>query len=90
MDDTNDVQTTNTVWVNDIWVDLDPRSNGRQLKVLSIEPGFAIVQHPSGAGSKRKIRLDRFRSNKTGKRGYRLVERNGVAISTAPSTAVAA
>lgn len=60
------------VKVGQVWMDNDPRHNyKRLLKVLAIENGKAIVQHPRGLGSKTRIRLDRFKPTTT---GYKLVD----------------
>lgn len=62
------------VKVGQIWEDWDSRSRDsgyrRKIQILEIVDGKAIVQHPSGHGSKTKIRLDRFRPTST---GYKLV-----------------
>lgn len=60
------------VKVGQIWEDNDSRNTyHRQIKVLEIVDGKAIVQHPRGLGSKTRIRLDRFKPTST---GYRLVQ----------------
>lgn len=69
------------VRVDDIWEDLDPRSSGRRMKVQAVESHYAVVKHPSGTGITRKIRVDRLKPRGT-TRGYRLVERGGVAVLT--------
>lgn len=62
------------VKVGQVWEDWDIRTRDsgprRRLKILEIKDGRATVQHPSGNGSKTKIRLDRFRPTAT---GYKLV-----------------
>lgn len=55
------------VEVGQTWEDNDSRMTyRRRLKVLEIVGDKAIVQHPSGLGSKTKIRLDRFRPTANG------------------------
>jgi hypothetical protein len=51
------------------------------MKVLAVEGDYVVVKHPSGAGIVRKIRADRLKPRGT-TRGYRLVERGGVAVLT--------
>lgn len=76
------------VQVNDIWMDLDPRCNGRLLKVLAIEGDSALVQHPTGMGARRRVRLDRLKPRAT--RGYKLIERNGQPLGIANDNPAAA
>jgi hypothetical protein len=61
---------------NDVWEDLDRRSEGRRMKVIAIEGDKAIVHGgESGEGRMVKIRLDRFKASKGGKKGYKLISR---------------
>ncbi len=74
---------------DDIWQDLDPRSKGRQIKVIEIGDGHAIVKTHSVLSKATnmpasKIRLDRFRASKgkdgkVGKKGYILISRASTA-----------
>jgi len=75
------------VRVGDVWKDLDPRAGARLMKVLALEEDKAVVQHPTGQGTKRKVRLDRMRSR--GTRGYKLVERDGQPVEEKPESAAA-
>ena len=63
------------VKVGQVWEDWDIRhreSPGRRrIKILEIKDGKAIVQHPSGQGTKTRIRLDRLKPTST---GYKLIE----------------
>lgn len=63
------------VKVGQVWEDWDIRHRDapgrRRIKVIEIKDGKAIVQHPSGQGTKTRIRLDRFKPTST---GYKLVE----------------
>lgn len=60
------------VKVGQIWEDNDSRMTyRRQIKVLAIEGGKAVVQHPRGFGPRTRIRLDRFKPTTT---GYKLVQ----------------
>ncbi len=77
----------NDVKINDIWQDLDPRKPGRRIKVLWIGDGHALVQNAIGTGARTKVRLDRMKPNGTGKRGYKLVERDGAAVGDGTSVA---
>ncbi|WP_433893054.1 hypothetical protein [Streptomyces sp. CA-111067] len=67
--------TNQTPEPGQIWADNDRRSNGRYLRVLSIEDGSALVKQVTAAGESTlkaptRIRLNRFRPTST---GYRLV-----------------
>ncbi len=59
----------------DTWEDLDPRSKGRQIKILFIEGEFASCKRVDGTGPVTKIRLDRFRASRNGqgKKGFKLI-----------------
>ena len=63
------------VKVGQVWEDWDIRTRvsgpRRRIKIMEIKDGRATVQHPSGTGTKTKIRVDRFKPTTT---GYKLVE----------------
>ncbi|MER7053419.1 DUF6354 family protein [Streptomyces sp. NPDC017454] len=63
--------------VGQIWQDNDPRSHGRQLRIVDTDATHAVVELtvPRGAGHlhakpgrRTRIRLDRFRPTSTGYR----------------------
>jgi len=62
------------VKIGQVWEDWDLRSRGamyrRQIKVLEIVDGKAVVMSPGGYGRKTRIKLERFRPTST---GYRLI-----------------
>lgn len=72
--------TTTAPKPDQIWVDNDPRSNGRQVKIIAVDETHATVvtiidalgQHHEAATARRtRIKLTRFKPTST---GYRLVE----------------
>lgn len=57
-----------------VWIDTDPRMEGRELIVERVEPPYAYCLSIGGAGlyqRSTRIRLSRLQ-NTIGKRGYRL------------------
>lgn len=59
------------VKVGQVWRDWDSRSRNpdapvRLVKILKIEDGRAVVQHPNGTGRTTKVRLDRLRPTSNG------------------------
>lgn len=61
------------VKIGQVWQDWDIRfrdTHARRIKIVEIVGEKAICQHPSGLGSKTKIKLSRFKPNST---GYKLI-----------------
>lgn len=57
-----------------LWMDNDPRSTGRRLRVVEVDDRYAYCESPAGLGSKSRksrILIDRLHPTST---GYRLIE----------------
>jgi hypothetical protein len=79
------------VMKDDVWMDLDPRAKGREIRVLSIDDDFARCKRVSGVGPVTKIRLDRFKPSRGGhgKKGFKFVSRLPVQPVNQPASSVA-
>lgn len=73
------MNSTHPVQPGQIWADNDPRSEGRQVRIVAVDGTHATVELVTGRGvghdaakpgRRTRIRLDRFRPTST---GYRLV-----------------
>ena len=79
------------VMKDDVWMDLDPRAKGREIRVLSVDDDFARCKRVSGTGPVTKIRLDRFKPSRggDGKKGFKFVSRPPIQPIIQPGSSVA-